>query len=181
MIRLRNLVPGDVLAVQRIYSGASVTFTRGHPMTNEEAAACVTTAITQSWAAPRQRWCFGVTAGDDLVGLIKLRDRAAGHATLSYILREDSWGRGYGTDAVRQVIAYAFTTTHLHRLSAKHHPGNPASGRVLSKAGFTRTTVFQGRAAGAPVAYPVYEIHRTPAPGLVGSAPADGDGRLNRP
>lgn len=156
MIRLRNLVPSDVLAVQRIYSGASVTFTRGHPMTNEEAATCV-------------------TAGDDLVGLIKLRDRAAGHATLSYILREDSWGRGYGTDAVRQVIAYAFTTTHLHRLSAKHHPGNPASGRVLSKAGFTRTTVFQGQAAGAPVAYPVYEIHRTPAPGLVGSAPADGD------
>ncbi|QRX90856.1 GNAT family N-acetyltransferase [Streptomyces noursei] len=160
MITLRELVPGDVAAVQRIYSGASVTFTRGHPMTIEGATTYVTTAITQARVTPRERWCFGVTAGDDLIGLIKFRDRGAGHATLSYILREDSWGRGYGTAAVRQVIAYAFTTTHLDRLSAKHHPDNPASGRVLAKAGFTRTTVFRGRVDGAPVTYPVYEIHR---------------------
>ncbi|MFJ6568535.1 GNAT family N-acetyltransferase [Streptomyces sp. NPDC091292] len=160
MITLRDLVPGDVLAVQRIYSGASLTFTRRHPMTIGDAAAHVTTALTQARASPRERWCFGVTAGDDLVGVIKFRDRGAGHATLSYILREDTWGRGYGTAAVRQVIAYAFTATHVDRLSAKHHPDNPASGRVLGKAGFTRTAVFQGRADGAPVTYPVYEICR---------------------
>ncbi|GAU65017.1 acetyltransferase [Streptomyces sp. NBRC 110611] len=80
---------------------------------------------------------------------------------MSYILREDSWGRGYGTAAVRQVIAYAFTATHLDRLSAKHHPDNPAFGRVLAKAGFTHATVFQGQMDGELVAYPVYEIHRT--------------------
>ncbi|MER5973046.1 GNAT family N-acetyltransferase [Streptomyces sp. NPDC002055] len=165
MITLRDLVPGDALAVQRIYSGASVTFTRGYVMTIGEATTCVTTAITQARVSPRERWCFGVTAGADLIGVIKLRDRGAGHATLSYILREDSWGRGYGTAAVRQVIAYAFTATHLDRLSAKHHPDNPASGCVLAKAGFTRTTVFQGRVDGLAVAYPVYEIHRVPAPG----------------
>ncbi|AJC58491.1 GNAT family N-acetyltransferase [Streptomyces sp. 769] len=161
MIALRNLVPDDVLAVQRIYSGASVTFTRRHNMTRGEATTYVTTAITQARVTPRERWCFGVTVGDDLLGLIKFRDRGAGHATLSYILREDSWGRGYGTDAVRQVIAYAFAATHLDRLSAKHHPDNPASGRVLAKAGFTCITVFQGQADGVPVAYPVYEVHRS--------------------
>ncbi|MEU2366522.1 GNAT family N-acetyltransferase [Streptomyces noursei] len=160
MITLRALVPGDASAVQRIYSGASITFTRGHNMTREEASTFVSTAITQARETPRERWCFGVAAGDDLLGLIKFRDRGAGHATLSYILRQDSWGRGYGTDAVRQVIGYAFTASHLDRLSAKHHPDNPASGRVLTKAGFIRTTVFQGRVDGAPVTYPVYEIHR---------------------
>ncbi|MGW3949922.1 GNAT family N-acetyltransferase [Streptomyces sp. NPDC004752] len=175
MITLRDLAPGDVSAVQRIYSGASVTFTCGHPMTIGEATTYVTTAIAQARLSPRERWCFGVTAGDDLVGMIKFRDRGAGHATLSYILREDSWGHGYGTAAVQQVIAYAFTATHLDRLSAKYHPDNPASGRVLAKAGFTRTTDFQGRADGAPVAYPVYEIQRSSAPGLVGGDPADGD------
>ncbi|MFE7312057.1 GNAT family N-acetyltransferase [Streptomyces sp. NPDC057555] len=175
MITLRDLVPGDAAAVQSIYSGASVTFTRRRPMTIEEATTYVTTAIAQARETPRERWCFGVTAGDDLVGLIKFRNRGAGHATLSYILREDSWGRGYGTDAVRQTIAYAVTATHLDRLSAKHHPDNPASGRVLAKAGFTRTTACQGRVDGAPVAYPVYEIHRIPAPGFVGGAPDDRD------
>lgn len=161
MIRLRDLVPSDVLAVRRIYSGASVTFTRGRPMTGEEATAYVTAAITHARVTPRERWCFGVAAGDDLVGLIKFRDRGAGHATVSYILRDDSWGCGYGTAAVRQAVAYAFTATRLDRLSARHHPGNPASGRVLAKAGFTRTTDFQDWADGVPVAYLVYEIHRT--------------------
>jgi [ribosomal protein S5]-alanine N-acetyltransferase len=163
VITLRDLLPGDITAVQSIYSGASVTFTRGRPMTTAEATACVTTAITQAQTVPRERWCFGVTAGDELIGLIKLRDRGAGHAALSYILREDSWGRGYGTAAVRQAVAYTFTATCLDRLSAKHHPGNPASGRVLAKAGFTRTTAFQSvvQAVGPPVVYPVYEIHRT--------------------
>lgn len=163
MIMLRDLVPGDDLAVQRIYSGASVTFTRGRPMTIAEATAYVTTARTQARVSPRARWCFGVAAGEDLVGVIKFRDRGAGHATLGYILREDSWGRGYCTAAVRQVITYAFTATHVDRLSAKHHPDNPASGRVLAKAGFTRTTDLQGQVDGAPVTYPVYEIHRTRA------------------
>ncbi|MGW3949927.1 hypothetical protein ACWEKM_02900 [Streptomyces sp. NPDC004752] len=46
---------------------------------------------------------------------------------------------------------------------------------MLAKAGFTRTTDFQGRADADPVAYPVPEIQRAPAPGLVGGDPADGD------
>ncbi|MET8831494.1 GNAT family N-acetyltransferase [Streptomyces sp. NPDC004610] len=154
MITLRDLEPGDAPAVRRIYSGASVTFTRGHAMSPGEATTYVSTALAQ-------RWCFGVSADHDLIGLIKLRDRGAGHATVSYILREDTWGRGYGTDAVRRVIAYAFTATALERLSAKHHPDNPASGRVLAKAGFRRTTVLPVRVDGVSVAYPVYEIRST--------------------
>ncbi|MFF9150316.1 GNAT family N-acetyltransferase [Streptomyces sp. NPDC014861] len=57
--------------------------------------------------------------------------------TISYIIREGSWGNGYATQAANHVVSAAFTTTGLTRLEAMHHPDSPASGRVLAKAGFT--------------------------------------------
>ncbi|MFI0813757.1 GNAT family N-acetyltransferase [Streptomyces echinatus] len=74
---------------------------------------------------------------DELIGLISLRRRTPSAATISYILREDSWGNGCATHAARQVVTVAFTTAGLNRLEAMHHPDHPASGRVLTKAGFT--------------------------------------------
>ncbi|MEV4194421.1 GNAT family N-acetyltransferase, partial [Streptomyces toxytricini] len=55
-----------------------------------------------------------------------------------------------------------------------HHPDNPASGRVLTKAGFTRTgTTDHPAADGAVVPYETYAIrHQTslerPAVGVLG-------------
>ncbi len=45
-----------------------------------------------------------------------------------------------------------------------HHPDNPASGRVLAKAGFTRTgTTYQTAADGAAVPYTCYAL-QAPVP-----------------
>ncbi|MCB5907653.1 GNAT family N-acetyltransferase [Streptomyces pinistramenti] len=162
MIELRDLTPGDAPAVQRIYSGASVTFTRTHGMTAEEAADYVENALAHARTTPRERWCFAITVGDDVVGLVKFRNRGHRHAAASYILRENTWGNGYATEALKQAVGYAFTHAGIIRLSAKHHPDNPASGRVLIKAGFIRTgTVPTGPALGRPgVDFLVYEIRR---------------------
>ncbi|MFJ4585668.1 GNAT family N-acetyltransferase [Streptomyces echinatus] len=87
---------------------------------------------------PRARSGAGASSPrDELIGLISLRRRTPSAATISYILREDSWGNGCATHAARQVVTVAFTTAGLNRLEAMHHPDNPASGRVLTKAGFT--------------------------------------------
>ncbi|WP_435604665.1 GNAT family N-acetyltransferase [Streptomyces sp. bgisy130] len=166
MIELRDLTPGDAPAVQRIYSGASVAFTRPEGMTAEEAAAYVETAIAHARATPRERWCFAITVGDGVVGLVKFRNRGRRHATVSYILREDTWGNGYATEALKQSVGYAFAHAGITRLSANHHPDNPASGRVLIKAGFVQTgTAPTGPALGRPgVDVPVYEILRPQDP-----------------
>ncbi|MGW5352429.1 GNAT family N-acetyltransferase [Streptomyces sp. NPDC004031] len=156
MITLRELADADAPAVLRIYSGASLTYTRGRPLTEQESAAYVADAAAQARTVPRERWRFGIEAArGDLVGLIGLRERDTGHATVSYILREDVWGCGYGTEAVRRLVAYAFAHTPLVRLSARHHPDNPASGRVLLKAGFVRSP-----ADGGPDGWLGYGIRR---------------------
>lgn len=96
-----------------------------------------------------------------LVGVVSLRVRQPGLGTLSYILREDTRGNGYATEAVKRVVEFAFTAAgleRLERLEAKHHPDNPASGRVLARAGFQYVGAADLCAVdGVVVPYPVHE------------------------
>jgi len=49
--------------------------------------------------------------------------------------RQD-WGQGYGTDAVRLILRYAFTELNLGRLSLDVYAYNPRAIRVYEKIGF---------------------------------------------
>ncbi|MFF3014795.1 GNAT family N-acetyltransferase [Streptomyces sp. NPDC057939] len=80
-------------------------------------------------------------------------------ASLSYVLRDDTWGRGYATEAARYAVGQAFTAAGLSRLEAMHHPQNPASGRVLTKNGFTPIgTLDQRDHDGQIRPYPAYAL-----------------------
>jgi ribosomal-protein-alanine N-acetyltransferase len=59
-------------------------------------------------------------------------------AELGYWLGEGYWRRGIATRAVRAVTEWAFDSFPLERVQARVFSSNPASGRVLEKAGFTR-------------------------------------------
>jgi RimJ/RimL family protein N-acetyltransferase len=57
-------------------------------------------------------------------------------ATLGYWLGEDFWGRGIMTEAVAALTDFSFRNFPLRRISAEVFANNPASARVLEKAGF---------------------------------------------
>lgn len=57
-------------------------------------------------------------------------------AAIGYWLAEPFWGRGIVTEAVRLVTDYGFRTFDLVRIGAGIFEGNPASMRVLEKAGY---------------------------------------------
>lgn len=57
-------------------------------------------------------------------------------AQLGYWIGQEHWGKGIGTAAVRAITEHAFQTTDLVRLEAVVFDWNPASRRVLDKAGF---------------------------------------------
>ena len=50
--------------------------------------------------------------------------------------RED-WGKGYGTDAMRLILRFAFTELNLHRVSLSVYANNPRAIRSYEKAGFS--------------------------------------------
>lgn len=56
-------------------------------------------------------------------------------AEVGYSLARDMWGQGIMTEALREVIRYAFETLRLNRVEAIHEVDNPASGAVMRKCG----------------------------------------------
>jgi ribosomal-protein-alanine N-acetyltransferase len=60
------------------------------------------------------------------------------NAYLGYWIDADQQGRGLMTEAVRAVTTFAFRALGLHRVQAAVMPNNPASQRVLEKAGYRR-------------------------------------------
>jgi RimJ/RimL family protein N-acetyltransferase len=63
-------------------------------------------------------------------------------AEIGYWLGEPFWGRGIATEALRAMTEYAFEHFDICRLEAGVFEWNPASMRVLEKAGY----VLEGRA-----------------------------------
>lgn len=57
---------------------------------------------------------------------------------IGYWIAREHWGQGYATEAARALVCLARALGHT-RLVADHFVDNPASGRVLRKAGFRAT------------------------------------------
>lgn len=75
--------------------------------------------------------------GSKLIGSAGL-GRHGDQVELGYWIARDHWGQGYATEAARAVLQLARALGH-RRIFAAHFVDNPASGRVLAKAGFKRT------------------------------------------
>ena len=87
---------------------------------------------------------FAIASADEVIGGIGLTFGSDVHrrsAEVGYWLGEPFWGRGIATAALRAVTDYAFAEHDLVRLHAGVYEWNPASSRVLEKAGY----VFEGR------------------------------------
>lgn len=70
------------------------------------------------------------------IGFERLPDIHRRTARVGYWIARRHWGKGYATEAVRLVSAHAFAHFDFVRLEAEVLDWNPASRRVLEKAGF---------------------------------------------
>ncbi len=74
-------------------------------------------------------------SGSEIVGNIGF-GRNGDDVEVGYWIGRQHWGKGYATEALRSVLKLARALGH-RRLVAGHFVDNPASGRVLTKAGFS--------------------------------------------
>lgn len=63
-------------------------------------------------------------------------------AEIGYWVGVPYWGQGYCTEAATALIEYSFNTLNYHKITASHMASNPASGRVMQKAGMRQEGVL---------------------------------------
>lgn len=107
-----------------------------YPYRKEDADIFVKEMIT---AVSGQIYPFAITVDGELAGSIAVYRRDNIHfrtGELGYYLGERFWGKGVGTEAVKQICGYIFKYTDIIRIFAEFFAENKASCRVLEKAGF---------------------------------------------
>jgi [ribosomal protein S5]-alanine N-acetyltransferase len=81
----------------------------------------------------------------ELIGEIDLYDfdKMTENCEVSYSLGYEWWNRGYGTEALRAIVEFGFRQMNIHKISAAHNTDNPASGRIMSKAGMVQEGIIR--------------------------------------
>jgi RimJ/RimL family protein N-acetyltransferase len=138
---LRPPTLGDAPALRAIASDARVALTTAslqHPYP-EGAEKAFIRAILASTESHRFRLAITRREESDmLIGMVGCHPRAEGAAELTYMVSPAWWNRGFATEAARRVVRYAFEEGPFQSLVASAMVANPASERVLEKAGFRR-------------------------------------------
>jgi ribosomal-protein-alanine N-acetyltransferase len=135
---LRPFALDDAPAVQRLAGDREIaksTLLIPHPYPEGAAEAWI-----KGHEEPSDNEVFAIVSRDsEVMGAIGLHiERFHQRAEIGYWLGVPYWGRGYATEAAKAVIGYAFETLGVQRVFAFHFTRNPASGRVLAKAGMQR-------------------------------------------
>jgi len=134
---LRALEPGDAATVWRWF--------QDHEVSQLDGQIYPTSLVqTEAWLGTLSQPSFrGVTLGIEaengaLIGYLSLtrtepEDRSA---RFGILLGRDAWDQGYGTDATRTILRFAFTEMNLHRVELGVSDYNPRAQRVYEKCGF---------------------------------------------
>lgn len=139
-LMLRPFTLADADDVQRLAGDpaiADTTLLIPHPYPDGAA---------KSWINTHQeRWDNGLgiicaitlRSTGELIGAISVLgiSKRDSHGEMGYWIGKPYWNNGYCTEAARELIRYCFDTLGMHRVYAHHLARNPASGRVLVKAG----------------------------------------------
>ncbi|QTN01400.1 GNAT family N-acetyltransferase [Sediminibacillus dalangtanensis] len=146
-IYLRPFEKGDAAQTLQLQKRNKEFFER-FSMTRSEAYYTLSTQqkLMESFRAKREAdeaYHFGIYQKSDhqLVGNIQLLQVVRGSlqsSFIGYFVDESHNGKGYASEAVKQITSYAFNGLKLHRIEAGVMPHNKGSIRVLEKAGFHR-------------------------------------------
>jgi RimJ/RimL family protein N-acetyltransferase len=90
-------------------------------------------------ASDNYQWAIELKSTAELIGWFGIggasHPSVEGACSFGYILSRAHWGQGYMTEALRAVIAFEFDTLQTPMLTATCETNNPASARVMEKAG----------------------------------------------
>lgn len=145
-VRLRPVAEDDLATLERIFTDPDSVgefMWRGwrNPLT-----------WRRQWEETRllddDRSVLIVTVGDERLGFVGWRRSDPRGPSPCWEIGINLWpearGRGYGSEAQRQLVRYLFLHTDVNRIQAGTDVDNVAEQRALERAGFTREGVLRG-------------------------------------
>ena len=106
-----------------------------HPYTEEDGRKFISSVANKEPVNVFAIEVNGEAAG--AIGIFQQSDIHEKNAEMGYWLAEPFWGKGIITRAIGETVEYGFKTFDITRIFARPFSINPASQRVLEKAGFT--------------------------------------------
>lgn len=93
------------------------------------------------------RWIVEIKETKQLIGTIDVSKKYLDHETceIGYCYGDKFWGQGYATESLKAVIKYLFEEADAKLICAEHMENNPASGKVMKKAGMKYEGIQRSR------------------------------------
>jgi RimJ/RimL family protein N-acetyltransferase len=132
-LKLRPYHESDIAELMPLIGTKEVAATTGripYPYTEKDASQFI--ADCQTGTEVRLAICLRID-GRMIGGVGLRRFEQNQNAELGYWLGAAYWGKGYATEAAREMVRHGFENLRLHRIFATCFIHNPASGRVLVK------------------------------------------------
>lgn len=126
----------EICNTEEVYRG---TLALPHPYTEESAVWWIN--HQDEYFATDYYYDFAVTdkKTGELYGCMGMGiDKNSRMGELGYWMDPAHWNKGIATEAAKAMIQYAFEELHFHKVNASHFAYNPASGRVMEKAGMEK-------------------------------------------
>lgn len=136
-LKLRPFNLEDAKEVQRMAGSPKVAATTAaipHPYLD---------GMAEEWISKHQEWFqkdlsvdFAIESisSKKLIGNISLMiNKSNQRAEIGYWVGEEYWNNGFCTEAMSEVIKYAFEVKNLNKITCRHIMINPASGKVMTK------------------------------------------------
>lgn len=147
---LRKFCPEDVsLYFQRVTSRPEVTryMLWDTHQTISDTEKILQSVLQRYTSGSCYRWCIALAEDKSPIGAIELlRFDAENHTcSFAYMIGSDYWGMGYGTEALCAALKFAFEDMKILTVTADHMAANPASGKVMQKAGMRFCRMLPGK------------------------------------
>lgn len=149
---LRPLSPTDAAALHRLANNEAVSkhlLSMPHPYTLTDAHRFISVSAASPTSGQWTNWAATLKQADgrsgEFIGVVGLRVTADhDRAEVGYWLGQEFWGRGLAAEALRALMTHGFGTLGLNRLYGECFVENPASARVMAKAGMKPEGTLKG-------------------------------------
>ncbi|WP_100011323.1 GNAT family N-acetyltransferase [Lentibacillus sediminis] len=126
------------------YDLAKTTLNIPHPYPKGSAKEFVTASLQAQEEGKLLILAVTVKPENEFIGLINLNiNKVFNRAELGYWIAKPFWGKGFGTEAAKEIVRVGFEELKLNRIYAQAFTTNPGSYRIMEKVGLKHEGILK--------------------------------------